>query len=109
MRVLSSRDRVAFPRASAGHGKGVDSIREESPMSTKLWLTALAAVLAALGVASALSAAGGGMGPGMGPMTRAMRPAFHGFYDGHKDTFLSADVSDAAKAREMHVNFSASL
>jgi hypothetical protein len=78
-------------------------------MSRKLSLTALAVVVAALGIASALSAARNGMGPGMGPMTRIMRPAFHGFYDGHKDTFLSTDVSDPAQAREMHANVSASL
>jgi hypothetical protein len=78
-------------------------------MNVKLSLTVLALAVAALGVASALSAARGGMGPGMGPMTSTMRPAFHGFYDGHKDTFLSTDVSDAAQAKEMHVNFSASL
>jgi hypothetical protein len=78
-------------------------------VNRKLSLTVLAVVVAALGIASALSAARNGMGPGMGPMTRAMRPAFHGFYDGHKDTFLSTDVSDSAQARQMRINFSASL
>ena len=37
------------------------------------------------------------------------RPAFHGFYDGHKDTFLNTDVSSKAMAKEMHINFSARI
>src|SRR5437773_86367 len=44
-------------------------------------------------------------GPSMGPESHAKQPAFHGFYDGHKDTFLSTDVSDRAQAREMRMNF----
>jgi hypothetical protein len=44
-------------------------------------------------------------GPAMGPESRTTRPAFHGFYDGHKDTFLTTDVSDRVQAREMHINF----
>ena len=45
----------------------------------------------------------------MGPSARVLRPAFHGYYDGHKDTYLSTDVSSKAEARSMHVNYSASL
>ena len=37
------------------------------------------------------------------------RPAFHGYYDGHKDTFLNTDVSDKTQAAEMHINYSAVL
>ena len=44
-------------------------------------------------------------GPSMGPEAHSKQPSFHGFYDGHKDTFLSTDVSNHAQAREMHVNF----
>jgi hypothetical protein len=33
------------------------------------------------------------------------QPAFHGYYDGHKDTYLSTDVSDKAEARAMHINY----
>ena len=77
-------------------------------MSRRFWLSALAlGAISLLGVVTAFAATTGA--PGMGPTSRAMRPAFHGFYDGHKDMFLSTDVSDRAQAREMHVNFSAPL
>jgi hypothetical protein len=45
----------------------------------------------------------------MGPSTRVQRPAFHGYSDGHKDTYLSTDVSDQAEAKAMHINRSAAL
>jgi hypothetical protein len=41
----------------------------------------------------------------MGPQTTVKRPAFHGYYDGHKDTYLNTDVSDKAEATMMHVNY----
>jgi len=46
---------------------------------------------------------------GMGPTSRILRPAFQGYYDGHKDTYLSTDVSSKAQATAMHVNFSAQI
>jgi hypothetical protein len=46
---------------------------------------------------------------GMGAVTKTLRPTFHGFYDGHKDTYLSTDVSSKAQAKMMHVNFSAQI
>ena len=76
-------------------------------MNRKLWLV-VAVVLAPLTVAVAAFAAKGGR-PSMGPMSSVMRPAFHGFYDGHKDTFLNTDVSNKAAAQEMHINFSPTL
>ena len=36
-------------------------------------------------------------------------PAFHGYYDGHKDTYLNTDVSSKAEAKAMHINYSAKL
>ena len=71
-------------------------------------------VLVVLGLGTALAAAVAGFaaiagGPIMGPSARVLRPAFHGYYDGHKDTYLSTDVSSKAEARSMHVNYSASL
>ena len=71
-------------------------------------------VLVLLGLGTALAAAVAGFaaiagGPIMGPSARVLRPAFHGYYDGHKDTYLSTDVSSEAEARSMHVNYSASL
>ena len=70
-------------------------------------------VLCAAGVAVALTAvaayAGTGMGPIMGPAGKIAQPAFHGYYDGHKDTYLNTDVSSKAEAKAMHINYSAKL
>ena len=43
----------------------------------------------------------------MGPSAKVLRPAFHGYYDGHKDTYLNTDVSSKADAAAMHINYSA--
>jgi hypothetical protein len=69
-------------------------------IATTVALVALVASLAAYG--------GGGMGS-MGLSGSIKRPALHGYYDGHKDTFLNTDVSDKMQAAEMHVNYSAVL
>jgi hypothetical protein len=45
----------------------------------------------------------------MGPASMVERPAFHGFYDGHQDTYVNTDVSDKAEARSMHVNYAPGL
>jgi hypothetical protein len=46
---------------------------------------------------------------GMGHSARIARPAFQGYYDGHKDTYLSTDVSNRGQAKMMHVNYSAEI
>src|SRR5437870_470603 len=74
-------------------------------MPRKIAFASAAALLAAALAATAYAASG----PIMGPSARVLRPAFHGYYDGHKDTYLSTDVSSKAEARSMHVNYSASL
>ena len=61
----------------------------------------LVALAAAAGAYASLS----GSGPRMGPSTSINRPAFHGYYDGHKDTYLNTDVSDKAEAGAMHINY----
>ena len=71
-------------------------------------ITATAASIAALAAGLAAYAAGGGM-PSMGTSGSIKRPAMHGYYDGHKDTFLNTDVSDEMQAAQMHVNYSAML
>ena len=43
--------------------------------------------------------------PQDGPAAKINRNAFEGYYDGHKDTYLNTDVSDAAEAKSMHVNY----
>ena len=48
-------------------------------------------------------------GPRMGPQITVKRPAFHGYYDGHKDTYLNTDVSSKAEAKAMHINYAPGL
>jgi len=61
--------------------------------------------LGALGAVAAAYASLAGGAPQMGKMTSIKRPAFHGYYDGHKDTYLNTDVSDKAEAAAMHINY----
>jgi hypothetical protein len=42
----------------------------------------------------------------MGPAGHVERAAFHGYYDGHKVTYLNTDVSNKAEAKAMHINLS---
>jgi hypothetical protein len=72
-------------------------------------LTAAAAAALTLVLAAGALALASNNSMGMGPSTRILRPAFHGYYDGHKDTYLSTDVSSKAQATAMHVNYSAQL
>ena len=65
-------------------------------------LTAL--TLAAVAAAGAYGSLASG-GPIMGPAFKISRQAFHGYYDGHKDTYLNTDVSVQAEAKAMHVNY----
>jgi hypothetical protein len=74
-------------------------------MSTKLAVIAGATLFAATVVAAAYAASG----PIMGPAASISRPAFHGFYDGHKVTYLNTDVSSKRDAAAMHINYSASI
>src|ERR1043166_2791125 len=74
-------------------------------MSRKLVFGGAAAVVAALSAVTAYGAISAG--PIMGPAAKTLRPSFHGYYDGHKDTYLSTDVSSKAEARAMHINYSA--
>ena len=64
-------------------------------------LLTLAALITAAGAYASLTSSG----PRMGPTTTLKRPAFHGYYDGHKDTYLNTDVSDKAEAKAMHINY----
>lgn len=68
-----------------------------------LWFMAIG--LALLGVATAAYASSTASGLRMGSPSTISRKAFHGYYDGHKDTYLNTDVSDKAEAAAMHVNY----
>jgi hypothetical protein len=61
--------------------------------------------VAALAAAAGASASLGGGGPRMGPQITVKRPAFRGYYDGHKVTYVNTDVSDKADAKAMHINY----
>jgi hypothetical protein len=77
-------------------------------MGRKLLFTGGVALLALAGTTAAV-ASQMAAGPRMGPATRISRPAFHGYYDGHKDTYLNTDVSSKADAKMMHVNYAPAL
>ena len=75
-------------------------------MSRKV-LAVAAAVLAAAAASAAIAATRAE--PRMGPASVVSQTAFHGYYDGHKVTYLSTDVSTRAGAKAMHINYSASI
>ena len=64
---------------------------------------------ATLAVAAGAYASLASGGPRMGPQITITRPAFHGYYDGHKDTYLNTDVSNKVDARAMHINYAPGL
>lgn len=74
-------------------------------MFLKMVLISGVALVAAAGAVAASSS----MGPVMGRATKISRPSFHGFYDGHKVTYLNTDVSNKADAAAMHINYSATI
>src|SRR5438093_13666952 len=66
-----------------------------------------ATALTVIAVSVAAYAAGGPMM--MGAAHTIAQPSFQGYYDGHKDTYLSTDISSRAEAKAMHINYSASI
>jgi hypothetical protein len=64
----------------------------------------LVAAVSAVAAYGAVTAA-----PVMGKPSKLARPAFHGFYDGHRDTYLNTDVSSKAEARAMHINYAPAI
>ncbi len=46
---------------------------------------------------------------GMGPTHAESHPAFQGFYDAHRNTYLSTDVSNKAQATAMGINYAPGL
>ena len=72
-------------------------------------LPACVLTLAALTGAAGAYASLAGSGPKMGPKTTLSRPAFQGYYDGHKDTYLNTDVSSKSEAKAMHINYAPGL
>ena len=78
-------------------------------MSRKALIAAAAAAAVVASLAVVMAASGeNGMGS-MGRSGSILRPAFRGFYDGHKDTFLSTDISDKTQAAAMHINYAPGL
>ena len=75
-------------------------------MSKKVVITGVP-LLVAVAFSVTAYAAGGPMM--MGPARTISQPSFQGYYDGHKDTYLSTDISSKAEAKAMHINYSASI
>ena len=61
-------------------------------------------VIGALAVVGSAVAIGGGSLL-LGPASHVSEPAFRGYYDGHKDTYLVTDVSSKAQAKALHINY----
>ena len=76
-------------------------------MSRKLMLMTIAVITVAVSAGVAYGAIS--KGPVMGPASKIARPAFHGYYHGHKVTYLNTDVSSKAEAAAMRINYSASI
>ncbi len=74
-------------------------------MRSSIVLVAGVALAAAATAVNAAATAG----PIMGSAKSISRPAFQGYYDGHKDTYLNTDVSSKPDAAAMHINYSAQL
>src|SRR5713101_9418176 len=75
-------------------------------MSKRIAVPCLATLAA---VAFAVTAYAGGGPMMMGPASKISQTSFQGYYDGHKDTYLSTDISSKAEAAAMHINYSASI
>jgi hypothetical protein len=65
-------------------------------------------VIGALAVVGSALAVGGGSLL-LGPASDVSQPAYQGYYDGHKDTYLITDVSSKAQARTLHINYAPAL
>ena len=75
-------------------------------MRKAITLTSGSLLIAVAFVVSALAMGGPMM---MGSSQPIQQPSFQGYYDGHKDTYLSTDISSKAEATAMHINHSASI
>jgi hypothetical protein len=74
---------------------------------SKIAFAAVVGAVTAVGVTAAAYAGGGALM--MGPSRSLQQASFKGYYDGHKDTYLSTDVSSKAEAKMMRINYSASI
>lgn len=72
-------------------------------------LVLISAAVAAVAATAIVADGAISAGPVMGPASKVTRPAFHGYYDGHKVTYLNTDVSSRTEAKAMHINYSASI
>jgi hypothetical protein len=86
---------------------GTASVEVVAMVPKSLWFAAIG--LTVLGLTTAAAAYPKMSGLEMGPAAKISRNAFQGYYDGHKDTYLSTDVSTKAEAKAMHVNYAPGL
>src|SRR5262245_18661211 len=106
MRVPSSPVSCGTPRGSGGPKL---CPTKEEPMFRKLVLAPLVVAALAGSAVAALAARSDVPMGGMGMTHNVLRPAFFGYYDGHKDTYLNLDVSSKSQATAFHINYSAKL
>src|SRR5919198_3459521 len=76
-------------------------------MARKLMI--LSAAVVAVAASAIVAEAAFSAGPVMGPAAKITHPAFHGYYDGHKVTYLNTDVSSRTQAKVMRINYSATI
>ncbi len=76
-------------------------------MSARTILVAVAALVMCAATSTAVVASSGA--PTLGPSSRAQEPAYKGYYDGHKDTYLVLDISSKAQAAALHINYAPRL
>ena len=75
-------------------------------MRKAITLTSGSLLIAVAFVVSALAMGGPMM---MGSSQPIQQPSFQGYYDGHKDTYLSTDISSKSGATATHINYSARI
>lgn len=79
---------------------------------TRIRVIGAGSLAAALMVGGALASGAAGASVtnlGLGTPQAGARPIFVAYYDGHKDTYVSTDVSTKAQAKALRINYAASL
>ena len=71
---------------------------------TLVWVGLIGLALVAMTAAAYPQAKTAGLR--LGAPFKVNRTMFQGYYDGHKDTYLTTDVSDKAQAAAMQINYS---
>jgi hypothetical protein len=76
-------------------------------MARRAGVVGVVVTVALAAVASAVAVTSGSLL--LGPKSHVREVAFEGYYDGHKDTYLTTDVSSKAQAKALHINYAPAL